>query len=64
MDIGTIAGILVGGLMVFLTIFHAEGMKGFLPFLNAEAFLIVMGGTVCALLVNYPISQVLGVLKR
>ncbi len=63
MDIATIAGILVGGLMVFITIFHAEGMKGFLPFLNAEAILIVMGGTFCALLVNYPLSQVLGVFK-
>lgn len=63
MDIGTIAGILIGGLMIFITVFHAEGMKGFLPFLNAEAFFIVLGGTVCALLVNYPISQVLGVFK-
>jgi len=63
MDIGTIAGILAGLLMVFLTIFHAEGMKGFLPFLNAEAVLIVMGGTCCALLVNYPMSQVLSVFR-
>ncbi len=63
MDISTIAGILIGGLMVFLTIFHAEGLKGFAPFMNAEAFLIVMGGTFCAILVNYPISQVLGLFK-
>lgn len=63
MDLSTIAGILIGGLMVFLTIFHAEGMKGFLPFLNAEAILIVMGGTLCALMVNYPFSQVLGLFK-
>jgi chemotaxis protein MotA len=63
MDIATIAGILIGGLMVFITVFHAEGMKGFLPFLNAEAFLIVLGGTFCALLVNYPLSQILGVFK-
>ncbi len=63
MDIATIAGILVGGLMVFVTVFHAEGIKGFAPFINMEAFLIVMGGTFCALLVNYPLSQVLGVFK-
>lgn len=63
MDIGTIAGILIGGLMVFLTVFHAEGLAGFAPFINAEAFLIVMGGTVCALLVNYPVSQVFGVFR-
>lgn len=63
MDIATIAGIVIGGLMVFLTVFHAEGIKGFAPFLNAEAFLIVMGGTFCAILVNYPISQVFGMFK-
>jgi chemotaxis protein MotA len=63
MDIATILGIVVGLGMVFITVFHAEGMKGFLPFLNAEAFFIVMGGTVCALMVNYPLRQVLGVFK-
>lgn len=63
MDIATIAGILIGGLMVFFTVFHAEGIKGFAPFLNAEAFFIVLGGTFCALLVNYPISQVFGLFK-
>ena len=63
MDIATIAGIVVGGLMVFATIFHAEGMKGFAPFINAEAFFIVMGGTFCALLVNYPAGQVFGLFK-
>jgi chemotaxis protein MotA len=44
-------------------VFHAEGLKGFLPFMNAEAFLIVLGGTCCALLVNYPLSQVFGLFK-
>lgn len=63
MDFATIAGILIGGLMVFATVFHAEGLKGFAPFLNAEAFFIVLGGTFCALLVNYPVSQVFGVFK-
>jgi chemotaxis protein MotA len=63
MDIATIGGILFGGFMVFFTVFHSEGMKGFAPFLNAEAFCIVLGGTFCALLVNYPISQVFGVFK-
>lgn len=63
MDIATIAGILIGGLMVFITVFHSEGMKGFAPFFNMEAFLIVLGGTFCALLVNYPLSQVFGVFK-
>jgi chemotaxis protein MotA len=63
MDIATIAGVIAGGLMVFMTVFHAEGIKGFAPFMNAEAFLIVMGGTFCALMVNYPFSQVFGVFR-
>jgi len=63
MDIATLAGILVGFLMIFMTVFQAEGLAGFLPFLNAEAIMIVMGGTFCALLVNYPASQVFGLFR-
>ena len=63
MDIATIAGIIVGALMIFVTVFHAEGMAGFLPFLNMEAIFVVMGGTFCALLVNYPASQVFGLFR-
>jgi len=63
MDIATLIGIVVGIGLVVLAIFLGEGMNGFKPFLNAEAVLIVMGGTFCALLVNYPISQVFGIFK-
>ncbi|OVE75460.1 hypothetical protein BVX98_07605 [bacterium F11] len=63
MDIATLAGILVGGLMVFVTVFNAEGLHGFTPFLNFEAIFIVMGGTFCSLLVNYPASQVFGLFR-
>jgi chemotaxis protein MotA len=63
MDIATIAGIFTFfGLTVFM-IFHSEGMAGFKPFMNLEAIFIVMGGTFCATLVNYPLSQVIGVGK-
>ena len=63
MDIATIAGILTFfGLTIFM-IFHSEGMNGFKPFMNLEAIFIVMGGTFCATLVNYPLSQVIGVGK-
>lgn len=63
MDIATLLGVFVGIGLVFTAVFHAEGLAGFKPFINAEAFLIVMGGTFCALLVNYPISQVFGLFK-
>ena len=45
MDIATLLGIFVGIGLVFLAVFLGEGMNGFKPFLNAEALLIVMGGT-------------------
>ena len=58
MDIATIVGIVAFFMMAVVTIYHSEGMNGFKPFLNMEAFLIVMGGTFCATLVNYPLRQV------
>jgi chemotaxis protein MotA len=63
MDIASLIGIIVGIGLVIVAILMGEGVHGFKPFLNAEAFLIVMGGTFCALLLNYPISQVFGILK-
>src|SRR5476649_1306542 len=63
MDIATLLGIVVGAGVIVLSILLGEGVGGFKPFLNYEAFLIVMGGTFCALLVNYPISQVFGLMK-
>ena len=60
MDIATIMGILAFFGMAVATIYLAEGMAGFKPFANLEALLMVMGGTFCATLVNYPIGQVVG----
>jgi chemotaxis protein MotA len=63
MDIATLLGIIVGIGLVIVSVLLGEGVAGFKPFLNYEAFLVVMGGTFCALLVNYPISQVFGLIK-
>lgn len=60
MDIATVLGILVFLGLAVITIFLSEGWIGFKPFFNMEAFLMVMGGTFCATLVNYPLSQVVG----
>jgi chemotaxis protein MotA len=60
MDIATVLGILVFLGLAVITIFLSEGWVGFKPFFNMEAFLMVMGGTFCATLVNYPLSQVVG----
>lgn len=63
MDIATVMGIIAFLGMSFVTILHSEGWAGFAPFANLEALLIVMGGTFCATLVNFPLKQVVGVGK-
>ena len=63
MDIATVMGIVVFFGLAGGAIFHAEGINGFKPFMNMEALLIVMGGTFCATLVNYPLKQVVGLGK-
>jgi chemotaxis protein MotA len=60
MDIATVVGIILFLGMVVGTVYHSHGVAGFKPFLNAEAFFVVMGGTFCATLVNYPLAQVVG----
>ncbi|MFH1825404.1 MAG: MotA/TolQ/ExbB proton channel family protein [Candidatus Firestonebacteria bacterium] len=63
MDITTIGGLIGALLLVFVAVYHAEGLAGFGAFVSAEAFLIVIGGTFAALLVNYPLKQIIGVFK-
>lgn len=63
MDIATIFGLLVGLGLVIISVLLSEGIKGFVPFLNLEALFVVMGGTFCALLVNYPIKEVFKLAK-
>jgi chemotaxis protein MotA len=48
---------------VIVSVLIAEGLKGFVPFLNYEAFFVVMGGTFAALLVNYPLKEVFKLAK-
>jgi chemotaxis protein MotA len=63
MDLATFLGIIVGLAIVITMILIAEGVKGFAPFLNYEAFFVVLGGTFCAILVNYPIREVFRLAK-
>jgi chemotaxis protein MotA len=59
MDIATFTGIIVFLGFVLGAVYIQEGVSGFKPFMNIEALLIVMGGTFCALLVNFPLSKVI-----
>jgi len=63
MDISTVFGIGIGLGLVIISVLIGEGVKGFVPFLNAEAFFVVIGGTIAALFVNYPLKQVFGLTK-
>jgi chemotaxis protein MotA len=64
MDMATILGIILALAAIIGSIFLAPGgASNFKFFLNHEAFLIVLGGTFCAIMVNYPWAQVWGLRK-
>lgn len=52
------------GALLVLSIFHAEGISGFRPFLNLEALLIVGGGTAFCLNIAYPFGELLRAVFR
>ncbi len=60
MDITTFIGILVSGVLVLASIL-LEGSGAW--FVNYPSLMIVLGGTMGATLINYPISEVLGVFR-
>jgi len=60
MDFATLIGILGGFSLVFLAIASGGGLGWFL---NGPSAMIVLGGTFGAVLINYPMSEFLGVLR-
>ena len=60
MDLATIIGICSGFLLLGLSIFTQDGWHFFL---NLNALLIVLGGTLSATLINFPLSDVLKVIN-
>jgi len=60
MDFGTVIGIITGLGLIGLSIFSQDGWSFFF---NANAALIVLGGTAAATLVNFPLPDVVGVLR-
>ena len=60
MDIGTLLGIVSGFGLVIIAMSIGGGLGAFI---NAPSVMIVCGGTIGATLINYPISDVLGVIK-
>lgn len=67
MDITTLIGAIAGLLLIAFGIM-LRGTGGidftqFLAFYNFPSMLITFGGAICATLINYPLSQVVGVFK-
>jgi chemotaxis protein MotA len=60
MDIATILGVFSAFGLVWLAIFMGGG---FTLFINLPALMIVVGGTLGATMINYPLKDVLGVFK-
>ncbi|AOY77312.1 motility protein A [Clostridium formicaceticum] len=60
MDLGTIAGIIVGLIFVFAGIMAGGSV---ITYLNLESILIVIGGTISATFVAYPLAKVLEAMK-
>ena len=60
MDLGTLLGIVSGFGLVIIAMSMGGGLGAFI---NAPSIMIVCGGTMGAVLINYPISDVLGVIK-
>ena len=60
MDIATFFGVVSGFSLVLLAIKMGGGL---LWFWNAPSAMIVLGGTIAVTLINYPLSDVLSVVK-
>ncbi len=60
MDIATVIGLLLGTGLVLGAIMMGGG-GGISPFVNVPSLMITVGGSVAALLINFPLKNVLGV---
>lgn len=60
MDIATVLGIFSAFGLVFIAIFIGGGIK---LFVDVPSLMIVGGGTLGATMINYPLSQILGVFR-
>jgi chemotaxis protein MotA len=58
MDIATVLGVISAFGLVFLAIFMGGGIQ---LFINIRALMIVVGGTLGATMINYPLNEVFGV---
>ena len=60
MDIATVLGVISAFGLVLVAIFMGGGLG---LFINIPALMIVVGGTLGTTMINYPLKEVIGVLK-
>ena len=58
MDIATVIGIVLGNGLILMAIVSGAGLGAFL---HVPSMMITIGGTLAAVLINYPLAKVLGV---
>jgi len=60
LDLATVVGIFAGMVLIFSAIFMGGGMG---VFFNIPSLLIVVGGTIASTLINFPLTEVIRVIK-
>ncbi|MBN2309313.1 MAG: MotA/TolQ/ExbB proton channel family protein [Candidatus Hydrogenedentes bacterium] len=60
MDIATVIGLIAGVFLMIIPIFKGGGAA---IFWSLDSVVIVVGGTIAATLINYPLAEVLGVFR-
>lgn len=61
MDIATPAGLFAGMVLLIIAIILGGGPSGITAFINVPSMMIVVGGTIAATLVRYPLGTALGI---
>lgn len=61
MDLATVIGTLVGIGAICFSIISAAGVAGFISFIDVPSLVIVIGGTIAATLISYPLGQFLSI---
>ena len=62
MDIATPGGMLIGFVLLVVAILLGGGTSGLGAFINIPSMLIVLGGTIAATLVRYPLGRIFGLM--
>ena len=60
MDIATFIGVIASFMLLIITILMGSGLG---TFINIPSVLVVLGGTLCATMINYPLKDVINSIK-